>query len=115
MNKSTRTSQAALWIAATAAIATTALSAPAYAEYRCATPARLSNEEKRACELARQDTADALIHFVNTTKGIYNLYVNNYISKADLERWELARRKGAPDSPPVAKAGNNTNDASKAH
>jgi hypothetical protein len=114
MNRPFSTCRSALWIAA-AAVAAGALSAPARAEYRCTTPERLSNAETRACELAQQDTPNALIHFVNRTKGIYDLYVNDYVSKADVERWELAKHKGEADSPTVAKAGSNMNDVSKGH
>jgi hypothetical protein len=86
----------------------------AHAEYRCATPDRLSNAEMRACELARQDTPNALIHFVNRTKSIYNLYTDDYVSKADVDRWELANRMPASDSPAVAGTRSNTKDVSKA-
>ena len=86
----------------------------AHAEYRCATPEQLTNAEKQACELARQDTPDALIHFVNRTKGTYNLLADDYVSKADTERWELAKSKAPADSPAAAKArtdmGNVSND-----
>jgi len=98
---------------AVAAVATT-LSMGAHAEYRCATPERLSYEEARACELARQDTPEALIHFVNRTKAIYNLYVNDYVSKADAERWELVEHRGNIDSPGLAKAKGDTKGTAKA-
>jgi hypothetical protein len=94
MNRSAHILQAALWIAVSAAIATAALSSPAYAEYRCATLEQLSNVEKQACELARQDTPDALrryIHRMNTINA--GLYISDYVGKADAERWELARQK----------------------
>jgi len=80
------------------------ISMSAHAEYRCATPQQLTPEERRACELAHQDSPDRLIHFVNRTKPIYNLYANDYVSKADVERWELAKRRGGSDSPTIAKA-----------
>ena len=69
------------------------------------TPEQLTNAETKACELARQDTPDALIHFINRMKGVDNLYVNDYVSKADAERWEVAKLKGTPYSPAVARAG----------
>ena len=93
---------------------TTSASMSARAEYRCATPERLSYEETRACELARQNTPEALIHFVNRTKAIYNLYVNDYVGKADAERWELAEHRGNLDSPSLAKAKGDTKGTSKA-
>lgn len=88
---------------AIAALATIA-SAAARGEYRCATPAQLQPAEQRACGLARQGTPDALIHFVNRTKAIYGLYVNDYVSEADVDRWERARERAEPGSPAVAKA-----------
>ena len=110
----TRFSKTALCLSAVAALAATTLSTTAYAEYRCATPERLALGEKKACELARQDAPDALIHFVNRTKAVYGLYVNDYVSQADVERWDLARRNGTADSPAVAKAKNDTRGVSKA-
>lgn len=98
------TSKQTYRIAFAVAIVVGTVSTGVRAEYRCATPERLSSEEQRACELAQQDTPDALIHFVNRTKAIYHLYANDYVSKADVERWELAGRKGAPDSSAIAKA-----------
>jgi len=89
-----------------------ALSTGAHAEYRCATPQQLDTEERRACDLAPQETPDALIQFVNRTKGIYNLYVNDYVSEADVKRWELAEQKGVPDSPAIAKAKGDARDSS---
>ncbi len=84
-----KTSIQALGIAA--AVATAGVSMNARAEYRCANPKQLSPAETRACELARQHTSDALVHFVHTTRGIYDLYVNDYVSESDVQRWELAR------------------------
>jgi hypothetical protein len=86
-------------IAGFAALGSTA----AQAEYRCAKPAALTYGEVRACELARRDTPAALIHFVNRTKGIYGLDVNDYVSVADVDRWETSKQKGWPESPTVAK------------
>ena len=85
---------------AVAAVAAT-VSISAHAEYRCATPEQLTYEDKRACELARQDTPTALIHFVNRTKAIYNLHANDYASKADVERWELPKSRGSLDWPVI--------------
>ena len=107
-----RTAKTLPWIAA-AAVATMALSRTAYAEYRCATPERLSNAEKRACQLARQDSPGALIHFVRSTRGVYDLYLPYYVSEADAERWELVKR-GRPDARTDAKVTVERKDASKA-
>lgn len=98
----TRSSETVLRISAAAALVATVLCTTANAEYRCATPKQLSNDEMRACQLAQQDTPDALIHFVNRTKAIYDLYVDDYISEADVQRWELTKRRGSPNSPGVA-------------
>jgi len=103
-----KTSKPSYGIPFAVAAVTAIVSMSAHAEYRCATPERLMPEEKRACELARQETPDALIHFVNRTKSIYDLYANDYVSKADVERWELAKRMQRPNSPAVAKAKSNT-------
>jgi len=110
MNTSKQTYRIAFAVAIVAATASTGTSA----EYRCATPERLTNEETRACELARQNTPDALIYFVNRTKAIYNLYVNEYVSKADVERWDLAKYRMVPDSSDIAKAKGETKGTSKA-
>ncbi len=82
-------------VLAVAAVAAT-MALGAHAEYRCAKPEQLSAPERRACALAQQDTPDALIHFVNRTKSIYSLYLDDFVSTADVERWDLAREhKGA--------------------
>lgn len=87
---------------AIAALATLG-SAAAQAEYRCAKPGLLTIGEVRACELARQASPAALIHFVNRTKGTYGLYVNDYVSDVDVDRWDVTNRKDEPASPAVAK------------
>ena len=64
------------------------------ASFRCSTPGLLTLWEKRACELARQDTPDALIHFVHSINRIgAGLYIYDYVGNADAERWEQARQK----------------------
>lgn len=82
----------------------TIFSATARAEYRCAYPTQLAQEETRACRLAQQDTPRALIHFVNRTKAIYGLYLNDYVGKADVERWEMVKQEVGSGSSAVAKA-----------
>lgn len=105
MNRSViRNRQAPRWIALATGIAIAVLSTATYAEYRCARPEQLTVGETRACELARQDSPDALIHFINRTQGVYNLYVNDYVSKADANRWEEARHKTGAEPTAVAKA-----------
>lgn len=106
------TSKPICGISITAALAAAALSATALAEYRCATPELLTNAELRACDLAQQDSPDALVRFVNRSKGISNLYADDYVSKADGERWELEKRAGTEDSP-IAKAKGDAKDASR--
>jgi len=116
MNKFTScTSQSSRWIAAAVVLSITVICAPVSAEYRCAAPEQLTNAEKTACELARQDSPDALTHFVNRTKAIYNLLVDDYVSNADVKRWEAARSNVAPDSSAAAKVRIDTNAASRAH
>jgi hypothetical protein len=73
---------------AVAALATI-LSATARAEYRCNAPAW--PEEKRACELVKQGP-DALRLFIERTRSIYGLYFYDYVTQADFDRWETARR-----------------------
>ncbi|HEX4596402.1 MAG TPA: hypothetical protein VH278_01330 [Burkholderiaceae bacterium] len=101
------------WISIAVVAAGAAACAMAHAEYRCATPDLLSYEEVRACELARRDMPDALIHYVNRTKVIYGLYVNDYVGDADVERWEAARQKAQPGSPEVANESHVTKSGAK--
>src|SRR5690349_79297 len=70
------------------------VSLAAHAEYRCASPS--SQEDRRACELARQDSADSLRHFIQRTSPIYGLYFYDYVRPADFDRW--ARRDDAASS-----------------
>jgi hypothetical protein len=73
----------------------TIVSATARAEYRCDGPTL--PEEKRACELVKQGP-DALRIFVDRTRGIYGLYFYDYVTEADRERWDAARRTGEAQS-----------------
>jgi len=71
-----------------------AISTSVHAEDRCSTPGSLTPWEQRACELARQDAPDALIRYVHRMNRINaGLYIDDYVGKADAERWELARQK----------------------
>jgi hypothetical protein len=108
--KVNNTSKTVRWIALTTALPAAVLSATAFAEYRCARPEQLANAEVRACALAQQDSPDALIRFVNRTKVIYGLYAGDYVSSADVERWEGVRRGDAEDSAAIAKAKSDTRD-----
>ena len=81
----------ALLVAAFAAV-----SLAAHAEYRCTDPS--SQEDRRACALARQDSADPLRHFIQSTAPIYGLYFFDYVKAADFDRWEAARRDDAASS-----------------
>ncbi|HEY4037604.1 MAG TPA: hypothetical protein VGM15_02185 [Burkholderiaceae bacterium] len=101
------------WISIAVLAAGTAACATAQAEYRCATPGLLTYGEVRACELARRETPHALIHYINRTKGTYGLYVNDYVSDADVERWEVARQKAQPASPNVTIASPGTKSGAK--
>jgi hypothetical protein len=100
-----RTVKQCSWIAVAVLAFATLTSAPARAEYRCATPGLLFYGEMRACELAGRDSPDALIHFVNRTKGVFGLYAPDYISQVDAQRWEMSRQQKAEPAPEaVAKA-----------
>jgi hypothetical protein len=75
-----------------AIIVAMAVSTAAHAEYRCSTPESLTAWEQRACELARHGAPDALIHFVHRMNTINaGLYIDDYVGRADAERWELAK------------------------
>jgi hypothetical protein len=68
--------------------------ASAVAEYRCSTPGLLTLWEKRACDLARQNTPDELIRFVHSINRIgAGLNVYAYVSDADDRRWDVATRR----------------------
>ena len=74
------------------------ISTSAHAEDRCTAPGSLTPWEQRACELARQDTPYALMHFFRRMNRINEgLNINDYVSKADAERWELTRQKTPPE------------------
>jgi hypothetical protein len=56
--------------------------------------------EQRACELARQDTLYAFMHFfrmMNRTNE--KLKIDDYVGKADAEGWELARQRTRREAP----------------
>ncbi len=72
------------------------VSVAAHAEYRCASPS--SPEAQHACELARQNSADALRQYVQRTSSIYGLYFYDYVRPADFDRWEAAARVDAAPS-----------------
>ena len=88
------TSKMALRLSLAFALVNTAISTTAYAEYRCSTPGLLDHWEKRACELARLDTPDALRHYIHRLNMINaGMRMEDYVGKADAERWELVRQK----------------------
>jgi hypothetical protein len=65
----------------------------ALAEYRCDPPR--SQLDRRACEAARQGP-DALRHFIGKIRPIESLHFDDYVSAADVARWDAAyeaRRK----------------------
>ena len=93
-NIMTNTFKMALRLSLAFALANTAISTAAYAEYRCSTPGLLDHWEKRACELARQDTPEALRHYIHKLNMIgAGMRMEDYVGKADAERWELVRQK----------------------
>jgi len=63
----------------------------AHAEYRCNSP--LTPEDAHACELVKHDAPDELRHFVQRTSSIYGLYFDDYITGADVDRWQAARQE----------------------
>jgi hypothetical protein len=77
---------------ATSCIVLAAFLAPiaAHAEYFCNPPP--SQADKRACELAKLDRPDELRFFIHRTRAIYGLYMGNYVTEKDMERWDVARR-----------------------
>jgi hypothetical protein len=91
------------------------ISTAAPAEYRYSTRGLLTLWEQRACELARQDTPDALIHYINRMNTISaGLYIDDYVGKADSERWELARQKTRLEQLRSATATGSANSIEKA-
>jgi hypothetical protein len=91
------------------------ISTAAHAEYRCSTPGSLTQWEQRACELARQDTPNALIHYINRMNTINGgLYIDDYVGKADSERWEPARQKTRLEQLRSATATGSANGTEKA-
>ena len=64
--------------------------AVAHAEYRCTSPH--APADRHACQLAAQNNADGLRHYVQRTASIYGLYFYDYVKPADFNRWHAARR-----------------------
>jgi len=95
--------------ALTVAVVAAGVSVAAHAEYRCTSPS--SPEAQRACELARQNSADALRQFVQRTSSIYGLYFYDYVRPADVDRWQAARRDDA--APSVAAVAGRRDSAEK--
>jgi len=88
--------------------------AQAVAEYRCGTPGLLTLWEKRACDLARQDTPDELIHFIHSINRIgagLNIYA--YVRDADGQRWEVAGQKTRLEPLGSAQASSSTGSTEK--
>jgi hypothetical protein len=61
----------------------------AHAEYRCDAPS--TREDARACELVKHGAPDDLRLFVERTSSIYGLYFDDYVTSADVDRWQAAR------------------------
>jgi hypothetical protein len=61
----------------------------AHAEYRCGSPS--TPEDARACELVKRAAPDELRLFVQRTTSIYGLDFNDYVTSADVDRWQAAR------------------------
>lgn len=76
-----------------------ALSTTAHAAYRCAAPEQLGNAEATACKLAKEDSPEALVHYVQRSHAVFSdLSVNDYVTEADAKRWEIAaaQKSGSP-------------------
>jgi hypothetical protein len=76
-------------LATFAAVATVA-SIEARAGYVCDAPPSLA--DKRACELAKRDSPDELLHFIQRTRSVYGLYIYDYVPDKDVGRRELTRQ-----------------------
>lgn len=87
-------------ILAASAAAMLAASGAARAEYRCDAPVNAG--ERHACELARLDRPDELRRYVERTRKIYALYLPDYVSASDVERWNRAQAQPAPRDADVA-------------
>jgi hypothetical protein len=90
------------------------ISTAAHAEYRCSTPGLLTLWEVRACELARQDTPDALIHYIHRINEVNaGLYIYDYVGSADAERWEQDGQETRLEPLGSATANSSVKDAEK--
>lgn len=97
------------------ALVNAAVPTTVHAEYRCSTPGLLTSWEQRACELARQDTPYALIHFIHRINAINaGLNLDDYVSKTDAQRWELAAQKTRDEPLRSANATSSAKGAEKA-
>jgi hypothetical protein len=99
-------------VAAVAAAFAALACASAQAEYRCTAPSL--HEDRLACEAAKGEP-DALRRFVHRTRMIYGLYFYDYVTQADLERWNTALQADEPRSEVAARlddrsAARTTND-----
>ncbi len=110
----TNTSKTVRRISLALAVINAAICTTVHAEYRCSTPQLLTMWEQRACELARQDTPDALIHFIHRINMINaGLNIDDYVGKVDAERWELAGQKTPAEPLRSAVANNSAKGAKK--
>jgi len=90
--------------------------ASAVTEYRCSTPGLLTLWERRACDLAHQNTPDALIHFIHSINRIgAGLNVYAYVSDADDRRWDVASQKTRLEPLRSADAGGRTEGTASAN
>jgi hypothetical protein len=71
----------------------------AQAEYRCG--AQSTPAERHACELAKRNTPDELRRFTDPAFSNFGLYFYDYVSTADVERWEAARGRMAQANAPA--------------
>ncbi len=86
MKRSKQTRRISFAVAAVAA----SVSVGAHAEHRCKAPP--TPEDERACERAAMDRPYELRLLIQRTSSIYGLYFYDYVTEADVNRWDVARR-----------------------
>lgn len=96
------------WMSGAVATFAAVVSMQAQAGYVCNAPPSLA--DKRACELAKRDSPDELLRFVQRTRSVYGLYVYDYVNEKDLDR-QLARQAGKATAHEAADRGSESGAA----
>jgi hypothetical protein len=97
------------WMSGALATFATVVSIEARAGYVCDAPPSLA--DKRACELAKRDSPDELLHFVQRTRSVYGLYIYDYVPDRDVERREVARQRDKAPAHESVDRGRETGEA----